>query len=273
MKEVAFQRRYGSWAVVTGASDGIGREFARELAGRGLNLVLVARRQAELQSLCRELSAEHGVECTAHAIDLSTRAGCLAVAQLSEELDVGLLVAAAGFGTSGNFIDESLETERNMLAVNCAAVLDLTWHCARRFAARGRGGVVLLSSIVAFQGVGRSANYAATKAWVQTFAEGLQMELGPVGVDVVAVAPGPVTSGFGARAKMDLGRAMPASLVAGEALDALGRRGLVRPGGLSKLLGWSLATMPRWGRVRVMSRIMGSMTAPRRPVAASEEAA
>jgi len=267
MKSLAFHNRYGSWAVVTGASDGIGREFARDLAELGLNLVLIARRHAELQRLCRELSAAHGVECVAHAMDLSSPSAGDTVARLTEGMDVGLLVAAAGFGTAGNFIEEPLDAERNMLAVNCDAVLVLTWHFARRFAGRGRGGIVLLSSIVAFQGVARSAHYAATKAWVQTFAEGLQVELKGRGVDVVAAAPGPVASGFGNRARMDLGNAMPAEAVAAETLDALGKRGFVRPGGLSKILGWSLATMPRWGRVRVMSKIMGSMTShhPERP--------
>lgn len=272
MSPLAFHERFGPWAVVTGASDGIGREFARELAARGLHLVLVARREPELQSLCRELSARHGVQCVAHAIDLSQPAGCAAITQWTQSLDVGLLVAAAGFGTSGRFIDEPIDAERNMLAVNCGAVLELAWHFGRRFSARGRGGIVLLSSIVAFQGVARSAHYAATKAWVQTFAEGLRMELAPAGVDVVAVAPGPVASGFGERAGMDLGNAMPASQVAAESLDAMGRRGLVRPGGISKLLGWSLATLPRWARVRVMSRIMGSMTQRRGPRAAGKEA-
>lgn len=270
MNDVAFNNRYGSWAVVTGASDGIGREFARDLARRGLNLMLVARRLAELEALCRELSAAYGVQCVAHAIDLAGHSAGDTVAQLTEELDVGLLVAAAGFGTAGNFIEEPLEAERNMLAVNCDAVLSLTWHFARRFASRGRGGIVLLSSIVAFQGVGRSAHYAATKAWVQTFAEGLQVEMKGLGVDVVAIAPGPVASGFGDRARMDLGNAMPPAAVAIETLDALGKRGFVRPGGLSKVLGWSLATMPRWARVQVMSRIMASMTAPRRDAAAGE---
>lgn len=257
MNDRSFESRYGPWAVITGASDGIGREFAKELARRGLNLVLIARRADELNALCRDLSARHAVECCSLALDLSTPAGCDAVVQFTRELDVGCLVAAAGFGTSGPLVESILQTEREMIAVNCTAVLDLSWHFARRFAQRGRGGIVLMSSLVAFQGAGRAANYAATKAWVQAFSEGLQIELKPLGVDVLSVAPGPVASGFGARARMEMGRAMPAGLVPAEALDALGRQGLVRPGGLSKLLGWSLATMPRSGRVFVMSRIMG----------------
>lgn len=256
----AFRQRYGAWAVVTGASDGIGREFARALAARGFDLVLVARRAPALQALATELAAAHAVECRPLVADLTARTACQAIADATAALDVGLLVAAAGFGTSGDFVANPLEREREMLAVNCAAVLDLSWIFARRFVARGRGGLVLLSSIVAFQGVARSAHYAATKAWVQSFAEGLRVELAPQGVDVIASAPGPVASGFGARADMKMDGAMAPAVVARATLDALGRQGTVRPGWLSKVLGYSLATLPRWGRTRVLTAIMTGMT-------------
>jgi len=148
-----------------------------------------------------------------------------------------------------------------MLAVNCGAVLDLGLHFARRFARRRRGGLLLLSSVVAFQGTPRAAHYAATKAWVQTLAEGLCVELRPHGVDVLAAAPGPVNSGFADRAGMRMGRALRPEDIASEIVDALGRRNTVRPGGLSKLLGWSLATLPRALRVQVLARVMAGMTA------------
>jgi len=257
----AYAERYGAWAVVTGASDGIGLAIARELARRGLNLLLVARRAERLRDAAAALRARHGVECLPLAADLATPEGCSAVAEAAAPLDVGLYVAAAGFGSSGAFIDSRLETERGMLAVNCGAVLDLGLHFARRLARRGRGGIVLMSSLVAFQGAPRSAHYAATKAWVQTLAEGLCVELRPLGVDVLASAPGPVHSGFAARADMRMDRASDPDTVARETLDALGRRGTVRPGGLSKLLGWSLATLPRALRVQVLARVMAGMTA------------
>jgi hypothetical protein len=255
-----WRQRYGPWAVVTGASDGIGREFARELAARGFDLVLVARRQPVLQALANELEVAHGIACHVLVADLSTHAGCTALVKATEALDVGLLIAAAGFGTSGEFASGPIEPEREMLALNCAAVLELSWAFARRFVARGRGGMILMSSIVAFQGVARAAHYAATKAWVQSFAEGLRIELEPHGVDVIASAPGPVASGFGARADMKMDGAMSAKTVAVVTLDALGRRATVRPGFLSKLLGGSLATLPRWGRTQVLTQVMSGMT-------------
>ena len=254
------RERYGPWAVVTGASDGIGREFAWRLAAAGVNLVLVARRGAVLEALERDLRAKHPIEAVALVADLATPAGVDAVVQRAASCDVGLLVAAAGFGTSGAFVDGDLSTELEMIDVNCRSVAALTHHFGLRFATQRRGGIVLLSSLVAFQGVPRAANYAATKAYVQSLAEGLRVELAPFGVDVVASAPGPIRSGFGSRAAMTMGMAQTPTAVAQATLDALGRRGTVRPGWLSKLLELSLAFLPRWGRVRMMGVVMGGMT-------------
>lgn len=255
-----FARRYGPWALVTGASDGIGEAIARQLAARGLNLLIVARRGERLQALARELAGRHGVQCHAVATDMSRSDGWAAVAAAAQPIDVGMVVAAAGFGTSGPFVDSPLDAEREMLAVNCAAVLELVAHFAPRLAARGRGGIVLFSSVLAFQGVPGSAHYAATKAWVQSFAEGLGAELQSRGVDVLASAPGPVDTGFAVRARLDMGTMLRADVVAQQTLAALGRRRTVRPGWLSKLLGWSLATLPRPLRVQLLAQIMRGMT-------------
>jgi short-subunit dehydrogenase len=249
--------QFGPWAIVTGASDGIGRAFARALAADGFKLVLVARRRAALEQLASELAP---AEVRVIDADLSTADGVARVSNETSALDVGLLVASAGFGTSGAFLDNALADELSMIAVNCQAVAALCHGVGRRLVARGRGGVVLLSSLVAFQGVKSAANYAATKAWVQAFAEGLSLELAPSGVRVLSVAPGPVASGFGARADLRMSRTVSAETVASESLAALARGGTVRPGLLSKLLEWSLALLPRWGRVRVLSLVMGGMT-------------
>lgn len=253
-------RRYGAWAVVTGASDGIGRAFAAQAAAAGLNVVLVARREAVLRELAAQLSAEHAVETRVIAADLAEPRSVAAVAAQCAALDVGLLVAAAGFGTSGTFIDAPLDDELSMIAVNCAAVAQLCHHFGARFAAQKRGAIVLLSSIVAFQGVARAANYAATKAYVQSLAEGLSVELAPYGITVLSCAPGPVHSGFATRANMTMGATVSAHTVARDSLASLGSTGTLRPGMLSKLLGWSLALLPRWARVRVMTAIMAGMT-------------
>jgi uncharacterized protein len=255
-----WRARYGPWAVVTGASDGIGREMARCLAAMGLNLVLVARRGTLLRHLADELAERDGIATLVIDADLARPGAVEAVIAATETLDVGLLVACAGFGTSGRLIDADPERELEMLAVNCRAVLLMSHQFGQRLTRRGSGGIVLMSSLLAFQGVPRSANYAATKAYIQSLAEGLHAELAPLGVDVVAAAPGPVQSGFGARAAMRMDLAAPPGIVARGTLRALGRAPTVRPGWLSTLLEGSLALLPRGARVRVMGRIMRAMT-------------
>ena len=255
-----WMKRYGPAALVTGASDGIGEAFARALAEKGVNVVLVARRRHRLEQLASELTGRFGIDATAHAADLGDRSAVRDLVAATASIDLGLLVACAGYGTSGRFLDTDADDELAMVDVNCRAVLALTKALAARFADRGRGGIILMSSIVAFQGVPNSANYAATKAYVQTLAEGLRAELAPSGIDVLASAPGPVTSGFAARADMQMGNAERPSVVARQSLAALGRRTTVRPGLLAKGLGYSLSMLPRRSRTFIMSQVMKGMT-------------
>jgi short-subunit dehydrogenase len=252
--------RYGPWAVVTGASSGIGKATALQLGENGLNLLLVGRRHKLLSDLAAELATFADVETRVVVADLATPLGLRTVEDACEDLDVGLLVAAAGFGTSGPFLDADLAVEVEMLAVNCGALLRECSFFGRRFAKRGRGGIVLMASLVGFQGVPFSAGYAATKAYVQNLAEALYIELGLLGVDVLASAPGPVRSGFEARANMRMGAAVEPEVVARETLQALGRTSFVAPGLLSKVLTYSLAPLTRPLRTRVMARVMGDMT-------------
>ena len=254
-------RKYGPWALVTGASDGIGRAFACLLAAQGLNLVLVARRETVLAALATELHQAHGVQCRVLGIDLSDLEAVHRLADDTSDLDVGLLVAAAGFGTSGLFLDSDVGVETEMVDLNCTSVAALAWHIGPRLVERGGGGVVFLSSLLAFHGTAHAAHYAATKAYVQTLAEGLRVEWAAQGVDVIASAPGPISSGFAARANMQMSQALSPEVVARVTMQALGRKTTVRPGWLSKLLGWSLALLPRWGQVIVMTRVMKGMTA------------
>ena len=259
-RQERFRARYGPWAVVTGASSGIGRETALRLAEAGLNLILVARSRDVLDRMAADLSEERGIEVRVVSKDLAQRAAAGAVEAATRDLDVGLLVAAAGFGTSGPFLEASPERELEMLDVNCRAPLEMSLSFGRRFADRGRGGIVLMGSLVGFQGTPSAAHYAATKAYVQTLAEALHAELAPLGVDVLASAPGPTESGFATRAGMRMGAALTPAEVAGPTLDALGRRPTVLPGRLTKVLAYSLVPLPRWARVRIMGRVMGGMT-------------
>jgi hypothetical protein len=153
-----------------------------------------------------------------------------------------------------------LAQEYDMLEVNCRAVLTLCHFFSKRLARRGYGGMVLMASLVGFQGVPNAAHYAATKAYVQSLAEALHVELAPLGVNVLASAPGPVNSGFAVRAGMRMGMALRPAEVAQATLNALGRKTTAVPGLLSKVLTWSLLPLPRSARVRIMGAVMRGMT-------------
>ena len=255
-----YRKKYGEWAVVTGASDGIGRSIALELAKKGLNVVIVARRGNLLNQLESEIKTVTQVEVKSLALDLSKPDSTEALLMATQNLDVGLFAAIAGFGTSGELIYSDIKAELYMIDVNCRGVVEQTYSFAKRFTEQRRGGIILMGSLVGFQGTPTAANYAATKAFIQTFAEGIHYELKPYGVDVVSSAPGPVASGFANRANMKMGQAATPEEVARNTIEALGNAVTVRPGFLSKFLGWSLIILPRLLRVRIMHAIMRGMT-------------
>ncbi|RDH77888.1 SDR family NAD(P)-dependent oxidoreductase [Mycolicibacterium moriokaense] len=256
--------RYGPWALITGASDGIGKALATRIAAQGVNVVLCARSEDTLHSLAAQLADAQGIETMVLACDLADPGAADTIEDLTRDLDIGLVVLAAGFGTTGTVLETSLPDEMSLIAVNIAAVMRLSHTFARRLSARGTGALVLFGSIVGWQGVPGQANYAASKAYVQSLAEGLHDELAPHGVDVVAVAPGPVRSGFGDRAGLTMTSATDSDVVATAALTALGRRRTVVPGARGKFLTAALAPLPRRMRSLVLGRVIAGMRSPRR---------
>lgn len=253
-------QKYGNWAIITGASSGIGLELAHCLADAGFNLVLNARDINKLQEVEKILQSSYNVKVKVIAADASQHDAIDKITTETSQLNIGLLVVSAGYGTSGLFINSSLPSEINMLRVNCEALLSLTHYFSQKFAQQSRGGIILMSSMVAFQGVPYSANYAATKAYVQSLAEALAVELKPYNVDVLAVAPGPVSSGFEERANMKMSMSLKPSDIGVPILKALGKKTTVLPGLLTKVLVYSLRTVPRWGKIKIMQKVMGGMT-------------
>lgn len=226
--------KVGPWALVTGASSGIGEAFARRLAKEGLSLILVARRTAALEQLASALHAEHGVETRVVALDLSKEGAVEALVAGVGELDVGLVVSNAGTGHPGAFVKSNLDEERAILRLNVSAPMELARAFAPRLAARGRGAIVFVSSAMAFQGTPYMANYAATKAYLLVLGESLHEELKPSGVDVLVVAPGATDTPGKDLYPVDYAKLpvhwMSPQAVVECALGSLGRRAVVVPG-------------------------------------------
>ena len=191
-------------ALVTGATSGIGLEFARQLAGRGHGLVLVARDEARLASVADELRATYGIDVEVLVADLVDTAQCATVeARLADrDRPIELLVNNAGFALKERFLDNTIDAEAAMLDVLVTAVLRLTHAALGPMADRGRGGVINVSSVAAFLPRG---TYSAAKAWVNSFSEWAHNEYKPRGVTVMALCPGFTKTEFHERMQVKSG--------------------------------------------------------------------
>ena len=188
----------GSYALVTGASKGIGNAFAEVLAARGMNVVLVARSKDILTNLAERLTRHYGIHAIAIGADLaSTRAPADIHSQLAREsIEIDLLINNAGFGLTGSFLSHDLQQEQTQIQVNVQALVALTYLFGRSMAARGRGGIINLASNSSFQPVPYLASYAAGKGFILHFTEAIQHELAATGVRVMAACPGPTATSF-----------------------------------------------------------------------------
>jgi uncharacterized protein len=230
---------YGGAALITGASSGIGAEFAHQLADAGFDLILVARRQNRLEALSQDLHARTGVRVTVVATDLAAPGAVDDLIERTANLDIGLVVANAGTMVVGAFADNDYLAETATVQLNTVAVMQLTHRYSQRMTRRGRGALILVSSLVGQFAAPYSANYAATKAYVSALGLALHSELKPAGVDVLTLAPGPTdtegmttTDGFDA-SKLPMPM-MSTTAVVRVALKRLGRRSLVIPGALNR---------------------------------------
>ena len=185
-----FAERYGPWAVVAGASEGLGEALARGCASRGLNVVLVARRVELAQQIADDIAASSGVQTRALRADLADRGDLDRILAELVDLDIGLLIYNAAFSVVGPFWNFDIDTHLKEIDVNVRGPLVLAHGFGERFRTRGRGGIILLSSMGALQGMVRVANYSATKAYNLVLAEGLWAELRDDGVDVLVSCAG-----------------------------------------------------------------------------------
>lgn len=215
----------GKWALVTGASAGIGAALADELAAGGTNLVLTARRKDRLDALAQRLVATYKIQTLVFPADLANPAAPEKIFAFTRDkgIEIDLLINNAGFGKYGEFHSVKKETLLDMVQVNCSAVVHLTHLFVQGMVARRRGDILILASTASFQAVPYISTYAATKAFDLLFAEGLAEELKPCGIRVCALCPGSTESEFHVVAGQDkfIHRAETAQKVARTGLKAL----------------------------------------------------
>ncbi len=262
VKATRFKEKYGPYALIVGGSYGLGAAFAEALAQRGLNLVILARREEPLMATAARLKDAYGVDVVALALDVADYEG---VKQRLGELNlpIGLLVYDAAYAPIGRFEDVTEEQLANVAAVNVRAPLLLAKHLSGPMIERGRGGIVLMSSLAGGQGSPNLVAYAASKSFNTILAEGLWKELKPHGVDVLACVAGAIqTPGYQAAegAKPAPGT-MDAVDVAETALKALGKGPVVIPGAVNKLARFTLTRLlSRRAAIAIMSNNTGDLS-------------
>jgi short-subunit dehydrogenase len=236
-----FREKYGDWALVTGASSGIGKQYAKQIASQCLDVILVARSEEKLRPFRKELISKYGVNVIVIVADLTSPTDIDVLKRETTGLDIGLLVNNAGREDSNHFLKIAAEEHLNTIDLNVKVPLLLSHHFGVKMVARKKGGIINMSSIVAFQGVPLIANYAGTKAYNLIFSEGIAAEFKKHNIDVLAVTPGFTKTNL-ANVYDFTGTPftpLEPSFVAKKALKDLGRKRLSIPGFINAFLYWN----------------------------------
>jgi uncharacterized protein len=266
-----FLQKYGPWALVAGASEGLGATYAEELARRGLNLVLVARREALLQALASRLAEKYSIQIRSLPLDLAGPETFGRIIAETKGLEIGLLVYNAAFSAVGLFLERTLDEHLREIDTNVRAPLGLVELFGKRMLQAGRGGIILMTSLSAFQGSAYISTYSATKAFNIVLAEGLWEEWRRDGVDVLACIAGAIrTPNYLASSPRQTGRFSDATIqpekVVAEALSALGRQPTVIPGAVNRLSSFVMRhLLSRRAAIRFMGFILRGMYAHTEP--------
>ena len=243
-----------SWVLITGASSGFGEEFARQYAEQGHSLVLVARRLDRLQALAETLRGQYDIDVVVEQVDLSDIAAVVQLQQRLREqgIAIDVLINNAGHGLQGPFVDSQLDAAMAMVQLDVASLTAVTHVFAQDMRTRGRGKILLVASVLAYQGVQNFAVYAAAKAYVLRLGEALHREFKRDGVTVTVLCPGVSDTGFVAAAQMKVTPALKLLMMQPAPVVRAGIRAL-QAGRISVVPGWANKALviltwatPRW---------------------------
>ena len=256
-----FSARYGPWALVLGASNGIGASFARQIADAGVNVVLVARRAGPLEETAAEIASTTGVETRAVAVDLTADDMLEQLAAATDDLDVGLVVYNAGADQVEHFLRRPLSDADFIVRLNCVGPTKVAHHFGQRLTARGSGGLILVSSLAALSGCAGTAVYSASKAFDQLLAESLWFEWAPSGVNVLCLLAGVTDTPNLRSTGLDPAQfaGMHADDVAREGLENVANGPVWVAGADNRAMFATVCTVPRGDMVTAVSGMVSDM--------------
>jgi short-subunit dehydrogenase len=255
---INLKEKYGDWALVTGASSGIGEEFSKQLAALSFNLVLVARRKRRLEDLAEKLIAQHKIEVLVIDLDLTQPDFLAEIEKRITHIEVGLLINNAGFAITGGFLDDKAENQIRILDLNCRAPLILSHYFGNKMMKNGKGAIINIASASAFLPMPYWTNYAASKAYLLHFTEGLWYELQDKGVDVLALCPSGTKTEFAERANIQP-HGMNVEYVVAEALRNIGKRPTSIPGFKGKFSRHILTLCSRKTLIKIGAKVVEKM--------------
>ena len=253
-----FKARYGSWGLVAGASEGLGVAFAERLAARGMNILLVARRGELMEQVAENLRQNHDVEVRCLVQDLAAADLAVALREATSDLDLGILIYNAAFVPMGSFVNADEEDVQQLMKVNTLGLMASVRTLVPGMRERGRGGVILVSSLAGLQGFPGIAGYSATKAFINNLAEALWYELKSDGIDVMGCIAGAMPTPGYTRVFKDLAPgAMDPEDAAERALRALGKGPRFIPGFINNLVArTTLHLVPRKRLIPMLAKTM-----------------
>ena len=263
----SFKQKYGPWALVTGASSGIGRAYAIELAAEGLNIAVLARRKERLQSLVEEIETKYKVKTRIIVADLTAPDVLDVIRTDTSDIEVGLLINNAGAGVPGAFLKRDVNSYARTIQLNVTAPMQLSHYFGEKMRRRGRGGITLVSSIAGYTGSPYMANYGAAKSYLLNFGMALHTELKSSGVDVLVLSPGGTRTEMVKTEGADMTNMpmpwMDADEVARVGIKNLGKKSAVIPGFMNNMMVFMMSRlMPRQFAMSMFGNMMSGMMDP-----------